>query len=565
MGDRVDHRAAVDVATDRARSASSRRCARPTRPNDADDRRRWARRARRSRSPPSAASTSPSRSHPTRCCARDGRPVTESAIDRALTTQAILDQERALLDWADRRLDHDGPDEPAAVDRSDVDLTLPQADAACAVAGHADLVLVVGPAGTGKTTALRPAVAQLRADGRAVFGVAPSATAAEVLSEETGVVADTIDKLLIEHTPQPATRPPLRPPRRRHRDRRRSRDAPDRRSSPNSPTSPTPEGWRLALVGDPLQFSAVGRGGMFGLIVDTFGAIELDRGPPLRQRLGTRRQPATPPWRRQRRRGLRRPRPPPRRHHPPDGARRRSPLVDELRQAGKRELLMTPTNEATERLNERCQRTRIRAGEIDPDGRSRRRRRRTASTSATRSPPARTTADSSPTATRWSATEPSGRSTPSTATARSPRPASRAPSTSRPSTSAEHVELAYARTGVGAQGRNVQGGLLFADRPTDVRNLYVAMTRGSEINEAFFGVTGEETAVDVFVQCIATDWIDQPATVRHAELNETTPHRPGLLDGPVLRELMEQRHQILTEPRRRRTGQQADPGRAPQG
>ena len=36
-------------------------------------------------------------------------------------------------------------------------------------------------------------------------------------------------------------------------------------------------GWRVVLVGDPLQFSAVGRGGMFGLLVDTYGAIELDR------------------------------------------------------------------------------------------------------------------------------------------------------------------------------------------------------------------------------------------------------------------------------------------------
>ena len=35
-------------------------------------------------------------------------------------------------------------------------------------------------------------------------------------------------------------------------------------------------GWRVVLVGDPQQFSAVGRGGMFGLTVDTFGAIELD-------------------------------------------------------------------------------------------------------------------------------------------------------------------------------------------------------------------------------------------------------------------------------------------------
>jgi ATP-dependent exoDNAse (exonuclease V) alpha subunit len=35
--------------------------------------------------------------------------------------------------------------------------------------------------------------------------------------------------------------------------------------------------WRVVLVGDPMQFSAVGRGGMFGLLVDTVGAIELDR------------------------------------------------------------------------------------------------------------------------------------------------------------------------------------------------------------------------------------------------------------------------------------------------
>src|SRR5690606_10187896 len=35
--------------------------------------------------------------------------------------------------------------------------------------------------------------------------------------------------------------------------------------------------WRLAMIGDPLQFAAVGRSGMFGHLVDTFGAIELDR------------------------------------------------------------------------------------------------------------------------------------------------------------------------------------------------------------------------------------------------------------------------------------------------
>ena len=207
---------------------------------------------------------------------KDGRPVTESVADRALTTRAILDQEASLIDWVDRRLTFDGIDEPQAVTRSSLELNPAQAAGAAAVAGTADIVLVVGPAGTGKTTALAPAVAQLRADGRAVFGIAPSATAAEVLSDETGLVADTLDKLLIEHRLR-------RPPDHRY-------DLPVGATvivdeAGMLPTVKLAEladladvkGWRIALVGDPLQFSAVGRGGMFGLLVDTFGAIELDR------------------------------------------------------------------------------------------------------------------------------------------------------------------------------------------------------------------------------------------------------------------------------------------------
>ena len=118
---------------------------------------------------------------------RDGRPVTESVADRALTTPSILAQEERLLAWAERRMAHDPTQSPEAVRRSEVELTGPQAETAAAVAGDADLVLVVGPAGTGKTTALTPAVAQLQADGRPVLGLAPSAAAADVLSTETGV------------------------------------------------------------------------------------------------------------------------------------------------------------------------------------------------------------------------------------------------------------------------------------------------------------------------------------------------------------------------------------------
>ena len=46
---------------------------------------------------------------------RDGRPATESVADRAVTTQAILDQEQALIDWVDRRLTRDSTDNPDSV------------------------------------------------------------------------------------------------------------------------------------------------------------------------------------------------------------------------------------------------------------------------------------------------------------------------------------------------------------------------------------------------------------------------------------------------------------------
>ena len=40
------------------------------------------------------------------------------------------------------------------------------------------------------------------------------------------------------------------------------------------------------------------------------------------------------------------------------------------------------------------------------------------------------------------------------------------------------------------------------------------MSRGTTTNEAFIAITGEQSVGDVFAQCIASDWIDQPAHVR---------------------------------------------------
>ncbi len=474
---------------------------------------------------------------------RDGRPITESVADRALTTQVILDQEQSLIDWVDRRLVHDGPDDPTAVARSPRALDVGQAAAASAIAGDADLVLVVGPAGTGKTTALAPAVAQIRAAGRVVFGVAPSATAADVLAQETGVAADTLDKLLIEHR---LTRPPG--PR---------YDLPAGATvivdeAGMMPTAKLAEladladakGWRIALVGDPMQFSAVGRGGMFGLLVDTFGAIELEgvhrfeneweRDASLRLRRGDITVA-----------GL----------YEEHGrlyggtvSQMERKSVDrwwELRSAGKPALLMTPTNEAAQRLNERCQQKRIAAGDVDGAGWGVQAGQYTVFLGdeiATRQNDRRLVTDRGVTVknrARWTV-EGIGNNgellvTSSAGTIELP-----------PGYVSDHVDLAYATTGMGGQGRTVKGGLVFGDGAMDLRNLYVPMSRGTETNEAFLVTVGEETALDVFVRAMSADWIDLPALQRHAELNNTEVRRPGLLDSAQLRSLIEERFALTT-------------------
>ncbi len=110
----------------------------------------------------------------------------------------------------------------------------------------------------------------------------------------------------------------------------------------------------------------------------------------------------------------------------------------------------------------------------------------------------------------------------------------------------DHVELAYASTGHAAQGRTVAHALVVIDKPADLRNLYVPMTRGTESNHAYLATSGEQTARDVFAQCLSTDWIDRPAHERHAELNDRELHHPGLLDPDRLRQMLDQREQLLT-------------------
>jgi conjugative relaxase-like TrwC/TraI family protein len=131
----------------------------------------------------------------------DGSSVYTVAGADLYTSQRILDAEQRLVAAAGR---HDG----SAVDQVAVDLALLEmaANGTALDAGQAALVrqmcssgarvqLAIAPAGAGKTTAMRALVLAWTQDGGQVIGLAPSAAAAAVLAEQSGIRTDTLAKL----------------------------------------------------------------------------------------------------------------------------------------------------------------------------------------------------------------------------------------------------------------------------------------------------------------------------------------------------------------------------------
>ena len=196
----------------------------------------------------------------------DGRPVSEAVTDRQFTTPAVLDEEHGLQMWAQRSTVAPDP------------RLEPREAAVAAMASHTPLVVVVGPAGTGKTTTTGTAVRYLHTQRRPVVGLAPSGKAADVLGTEAGCATDTVAGFLTRHRHQPSQWPAgttvildeaamaatadlseLVSLVRRHR-------------------------WRLVAVGDPAQLSAVGRGGVFAYWADTIPHVQLTDPRRFRQR-----------------------------------------------------------------------------------------------------------------------------------------------------------------------------------------------------------------------------------------------------------------------------------------
>jgi conjugative relaxase-like TrwC/TraI family protein len=131
----------------------------------------------------------------------DGSSVYTVAGADLYTSQRILDAEARLVTAAGRR-------GGASVEQTAVDLALLEmaANGTALDAGQASLVrqmctsgarvqLAIAPAGAGKTTAMRALTMAWTQDGGQVLGLAPSAAAAAVLAEQTGIRADTLAKL----------------------------------------------------------------------------------------------------------------------------------------------------------------------------------------------------------------------------------------------------------------------------------------------------------------------------------------------------------------------------------
>lgn len=447
---------------------------------------------------------------------RDGRPLTESAVDRALTTRAILDEEEKLIAWAERRKDEVVDKRRVRPIRFADHLTPGQEAAVDAVADGGALELIVGPAGAGKTTMLAAAVLNLAARGCLAFGVAPTAAAAEVLASEAAMPADTLDKLLTEHSH------PDRPPEPAYELPAGTTVIVD-----EAGTAATPKlaelarladqhNWRVVLVGDPRQFSAVGRGGMFAHLVDSYGGIELDevhrfhhhweRQASLRLRTGDATVLTDYD-----RRG---------RFH---GGTLDEMEVDiiaawrEARGRGETVALMANSTETVATLNQLAQRTRIAAGDLDPSGRridvgegwmlvgdevvTRRNDRglRTNRGFTVKNRDHWTVADIH--------TDGGVSLTGRTGTARLPADYVR-----------EHLELGYAQTSHATQGRTVDTALLLIDTPTDGRGIYTPMTRGRDSNHVYVVADDNQTALDVLTGTVGRDWVDLPAVARRDQL-----------------------------------------------
>jgi len=210
----------------------------------------------------------------------DGSSVYTVAGSDLYTSQRILDAEQRILTTAGRR---DG----SAVDQVAVDLALLEmaANGSALDAGQASLVrqmcrsgarlqLAIAPAGAGKTTAMRALALAWTQDGGHMIGLAPSAAAAAVLGEQTGMRADTLAKLTwsLDHGELPDWAAAVGPS---------TLLIIDEAGMANTLSLDTAVQFAInryasvRLIGDDQQLAAIGAAGVLRDIKHTYGAVHL--------------------------------------------------------------------------------------------------------------------------------------------------------------------------------------------------------------------------------------------------------------------------------------------------
>ena len=214
---------------------------------------------------------------PDALCRRDGLPTTERHGRARYTTRATLALEADVIDFAGRGREAGvGIASPAAIEAAVVSGGLGE-DQAVAMrrvcAGGEALVCLVGPAGAGKTRSVGAARRAWEAAGVPVRGLAVSAVAAGVLTEEAGLASDTLAKFLFENAkPVPGPEWRLRTGEAVVLDEASMVATADLARLVAAVEAAQA---KLVLVGDHRQLGAVGAGGLFRLLVADTQAAEL--------------------------------------------------------------------------------------------------------------------------------------------------------------------------------------------------------------------------------------------------------------------------------------------------
>jgi ATP-dependent exoDNAse (exonuclease V) alpha subunit len=136
------------------------------------------------------------------------------------------------------------------------------------------LQLAIAPAGAGKTTAIRALALAWSQDGGHVIGLAPSAAAAAVLGEQTGVRTDTLARLIwsLDHDDLPHWAAAVGPSTLLIIDEAGMADTISLDAAVRFAIN---RGASVRLVGDDQQLGAIGAGGVLRDIKHTYGALHL--------------------------------------------------------------------------------------------------------------------------------------------------------------------------------------------------------------------------------------------------------------------------------------------------